>query len=53
MKMIFERMKIVVEPSSAIVLAAAIKNKDKFQGKKIGLIFSGGNVDCDNLPWNN
>ena len=53
MKMIFERMKIVVEPSSAIVLAAAIKNKNKFQGKKIGLIFSGGNVDCDNLPWNN
>ena len=27
------------------------KNKDKFQGKKIGLIFSGGNVDCDDLPW--
>ncbi len=53
MKMIFERMKIVVEPSSAIVLAAAIKNKDKFQGKKIGLIFSGGNVDFKNLPWNN
>ena len=53
MKMIFERMKILVEPSSAIVLAAAIKNKNKFQGKKIGLIFSGGNVDCDNLPWNN
>ena len=51
MKMVFERMKIVIEPSSSIVLAALIKNKDALKGKKIGLIFSGGNVDCDYLPW--
>ena len=53
MKMIFERMKIVVEPSSSIVLAAAIKRKEEFRGKKVGLILSGGNVDCDNFPWIN
>ena len=53
MKMIFERMKIVVEPSSSIVLAAAIKRKEEFRGKKVGLILSGGNVDCDNFPWMN
>ena len=53
MKMIFERMKIVVEPSSSIVLAAVIKRKEEFKGKKVGLILSGGNVDCDNFPWIN
>ena len=51
MKMVFERMKIVIEPSSSIVLAAALKNKQEFKGKQVGLIFSGGNIDCDNLPW--
>ena len=51
MKMVFERMKIVIEPSSSIVLAAALKNKKEFSGKNVGLIFSGGNIDCDDLPW--
>ena len=51
MRMILEEMKIVVEPSSAIVLAAVIKNKKKFTGKKVGLIFSGGNVDFYDIPW--
>ena len=45
MRLIYERMKIVVEPSSAITLAAVMTNRDKFSGKKVGLILSGGNVD--------
>lgn len=51
MQMIWERMKIIVEPSSAIALAAIIKNRDMFEGKKVGLIISGGNVDLTQLPW--
>ena len=53
MRLIWETMKIIVEPSCAITLAAIIKNKKIFQGKKVGLIISGGNVDLKNLPWNN
>ena len=51
MRMLWERMKIIVEPSSAIALAAVIKNMDLFRDKKVGLILSGGNVDLDDLPW--
>lgn len=45
MKLIWERMKIIVEPSSAITLAAVLKNQEKFKGRRVGLILSGGNVD--------
>ena len=48
-RLIFERMKIVVEPSAAIVLGAVMTNREKFQGKRIGLILSGGNVDVTKL----
>lgn len=51
MKLIWERMKIIIEPSSAVVLAVLIENKNRFQGKRIGMIISGGNVDLDKLPW--
>tara|TARA_B100000959_G_C14994597_1_gene629646 strand:+ start:942 stop:1904 length:963 start_codon:yes stop_codon:yes gene_type:complete len=51
MRLIWETMKIIVEPSSAITLAAVIKNKNTFKGKRVGLILSGGNVDLNNLPW--
>lgn len=51
MKMIWERMKIIVEPSSTIALAAFLKNKEIFKGKKVGLILSGGNVDLGELPF--
>lgn len=47
MRLIWERLKIIVEPSSATVLAAVIKNVKLFQNKKVGLILSGGNVDLD------
>lgn len=52
MKLIWTRMKIIIEPSSAVVLAAVISNNVKFVNKKIGLILSGGNIDLENLPWN-
>ncbi len=51
MKFIWERMKIIVEPSSAVPFAAIIENKINIEGKHVGLIFSGGNVDLNNLPW--
>lgn len=51
MKLIWERMKIVVEPSSATVLAVILDNKEMFRNKKIGLVLSGGNVDLKKLPW--
>ena len=51
MRMIWERMKIVVEPSSAVSLAAILENKVDIQGKKVGIILSGGNLDLGRLPF--
>lgn len=51
MRIIWERMKIVVEPSSAVAFAALIKEKELCSNKQIGVILSGGNVDLDNLPF--
>ena len=45
MRLVYERMKLVVEPSGVVPLAALIKNKEIFSGKKVGIIISGGNVD--------
>jgi threonine dehydratase len=51
MRLMIERMKLVVEPSSAIALAAILKHRDTFAGQRVGIIVSGGNVDLDALPW--
>ena len=51
MKLIWERMKIVIEPSCAVPFAAVLKNKEEFKNKKLGIIISGGNVDIENLPF--
>ncbi len=51
MRLVWERMKIVIEPSSATTLAVVIKNPQVFAGQKIGVIFSGGNVDLSKLPF--
>ncbi|NAS12621.1 pyridoxal-phosphate dependent enzyme [Poritiphilus flavus] len=51
MRLIWERMKIIVEPSSAVALAALIREKDQYSGKRIGIIISGGNVDLSRLPF--
>lgn len=51
MKLIWKRMKIVMEPSSAVPLATILKNKEIFAGQRIGVVITGGNVDLDLLPW--
>ena len=45
MRFIWERMKIIIEPSCAVPFAAVLKAKDQFAGKRVGIILSGGNVD--------
>ena len=52
MFLIWQRMKIVVEPSSSVPLATILKNRDIFAGKRVGIILTGGNVDLKKLPWN-
>jgi threonine dehydratase/very-short-patch-repair endonuclease len=51
MKLIWERMKIIIEPSCAVPFAAVLKNKEEFKNKNVGIILSGGNVDVKNLPF--
>lgn len=51
MRLIWERMKIIVEPSSAVALAAILERKINVKGLKTGIILSGGNVDLNNLPF--
>ncbi len=50
-RLIWERLKMVVEPSSAVVLAAVLKYPNAFKNQRVGLILTGGNVDIDQLPW--
>lgn len=45
LRLVYERMKIIIEPSCAVPLAAVLKNTDLFKGKKVGIILTGGNVD--------
>ena len=52
MRMIWQRLKIIIEPSCSIVLAALLIKNEQFYNKRIGLILTGGNVDLDTLPWN-
>ncbi|MEB8347146.1 pyridoxal-phosphate dependent enzyme [Flavobacteriaceae bacterium KMM 6898] len=51
MHLLWERMKIIIEPSCAVPFAALLREKDFFKGKKVGIILSGGNVDLGNLPF--
>lgn len=51
MKLIYERLKIVIEPSCAVPFAAVMTYPERFQGKKTGLILTGGNVDLSQLPF--
>jgi len=52
MYLTWQRMKMVIEPSSAVPLAVILKNRELFAGKRVGVIVTGGNVDLDKLPWN-
>jgi threonine dehydratase len=47
MRLVWERMKIIIEPSAAVTFAALLKDKGSFKGKKVGIIISGGNVDLE------
>lgn len=53
MRLIWERVKIVIEPTAAVTLAVLLSRRSAVSGRKIGLILSGGNADLDNLPWIN
>jgi threonine dehydratase len=50
MRLVWERLKILIEPSCATVLAAVLHHRERFAGRRVGLILSGGNVDLDALP---
>jgi len=51
MRLVWERMKIIIEPSSAVPIAAIMDYNHLFVGKKVGVIISGGNVDLERLPF--
>ncbi len=51
MRAVWERMKMIIEPSCAVPLSAILDGKVDVEGKKVGIIITGGNVDLDNLPW--
>ncbi|UCF78432.1 MAG: pyridoxal-phosphate dependent enzyme [Candidatus Eiseniibacteriota bacterium] len=51
MRCVWERMKVVIEPSAAVPVGALLGNRELFAGKRVGVILSGGNADLTNLPW--
>ena len=51
MRLLWECLKLLVEPSSAIALAAILRQRERLAGQRVGVILSGGNVDLDALPW--
>ena len=51
MRLLFQRAKALVEPSSAIALAAVLSQRERFAGQRVGIVLTGGNVDLDALPW--
>ena len=51
MRLVWERMKIIIEPSSAVPIAALLEMRGQIPGQHVGVILSGGNVDLDGLPW--
>ena len=51
MRFVWERMKLVVEPTGVLALAAAMHGQIDVAGHRVGIILSGGNVDLDRLPW--
>ena len=51
MRLIWERMKIVVEPSSVVPLAALLSRRVQLPAQRVGVILTGGNIDPASLPW--
>jgi threonine dehydratase len=48
---LWTELKQTVEPSSATVLAALLARRERFAGRRVGLVLSGGNVDLDAIPF--
>jgi len=51
MRLVYERLKVVIEPSAAVPLAVVLGDPARFAGQRVGIVLSGGNVDLDALPW--
>jgi threonine dehydratase len=51
MQLQWSRLKSVVEPSGAVSFAAVLEHPERFRGRRVGLVISGGNLDFSNLPW--
>ena len=51
MRLLWERAKLLVEPSAAVPLAVVLANRSRFEGRRVGIILSGGNANLDELPW--
>jgi threonine dehydratase len=51
MRLLWERLKVVVEPSGAVPFAAVLKDAEHFRGRRVGVVLSGGNLDLERLPW--
>lgn len=51
MRLVWERMKLIIEPSAAVAVAALLRQPGEFEGRRVGIVLSGGNVDLDKLPW--
>jgi threonine dehydratase len=51
MRLVYERLKLVIEPSAAVPLAVVLGDPARFAGQRVGVVLSGGNVDLDALPW--
>jgi len=51
MRHVWERAKLVIEPSAAVALAVVLEHRHRFRGRRVGIILSGGNVDLSRLPW--
>lgn len=51
MRLLWQCLKLLVEPSSAIALAAILQQRERYAGQRVGVVLSGGNIDLDALPW--
>ena len=51
MQMQWTRLKTLSEPSGAVTFAAVLEHAERFRGRRVGCVISGGNVDLQNLPW--
>lgn len=51
MRLVWSRVKMIVEPSAAVGLAVVMSHPERFADKRVAIVFTGGNVDLDKLPW--